>query len=71
MEVVRPSVIESTALGAVYLAGLAVGFYESIEEIKQNSLIDRVFKPNISEQKADVLVKGWQEAVKRCMGWAK
>jgi glycerol kinase len=70
-EVVRPKVIESTALGAVYLAGLAVGFYKDKTDIMQNVAVDNVFKPSMDETKRAELTKGWAEAVKRSLGWAK
>lgn len=70
-EVIRPAVVESTALGAVYLAGLAVGFYKNQDDIRQNVRVDRVFRPNIGPAKRNELVSGWQEAVKRSFGWAK
>lgn len=70
-EVIRPAVVESTALGAVYLAGLAVGFYRDLEDIRQNVRVDRVFQPSIGPAQRSELVSGWQEAVKRSFGWAK
>ncbi|MDR0513286.1 MAG: glycerol kinase GlpK [Treponema sp.] len=70
-EVIRPKVIESTALGAVYLAGLAVGYYENKQDIVKNVARDRVFKPEIQEADRAKLVSGWKEAVKRSLGWEK
>jgi glycerol kinase len=70
-DVVRPKVVESTALGAVYLAGLAVGFYADKEDIIKNILIDRTFKPTIDPEKKKKLIAGWKEAVKRTLGWEK
>ena len=70
-EVIRPKVIESTALGAVYLAGLAAGFYENKQDIVKNVARDRVFKPEIQEADRAKLVSGWKEAVKRSLGWEK
>lgn len=60
----RPLVNESTALGAAYLAGLAVGFYESKEELTDNYKKERLFTPAIDAGKRDVLYKGWKRAVK-------
>lgn len=60
----RPLVNESTALGAAYLAGLAVGFYESKEELTDNYKKERLFTPSIEEEKRDELYKGWKRAVK-------
>ncbi|MDR2481557.1 MAG: glycerol kinase GlpK [Spirochaetaceae bacterium] len=69
--VIRPKVIESTALGAVYLAGLATGFYSDKQDIIKNVDVERVFKPAFDEEKRRLLVTGWQEAVKRSLGWSK
>jgi len=71
VDVIRPKVTESTALGAVYLAGLAVGFYASKDDIKNNVSVDRVFTSQMSSQIRENLISGWQEAVKRSFGWAK
>jgi len=70
-DVIRPKITESTALGAVYLAGLAVGFYTSKADIKNNVAVDRVFTPQMDTQTREKLVEGWKEAVKRSFGWAK
>ncbi|WP_085832327.1 glycerol kinase GlpK [Clostridium merdae] len=70
IDVLRPKVIESTALGAVYLAGLAVGYYKDKEDIRQNVALDRTFTPNMEEAKREELVGGWKDAVKRSFGWA-
>ena len=69
--VIRPKVIESTALGAVYLAGLAVGYYSGMEDIVKNMAQDRVFKPSMQESGRKQLLAGWKEAVKRSFGWEK
>ncbi len=71
VEVIRPSIIESTALGAVYLAGLAVGYFKDKEEIAKNASVDRIFTPNMDKEKREKLIAGWNEAVKRTFGWAK
>ncbi|MCL2034413.1 MAG: glycerol kinase GlpK [Oscillospiraceae bacterium] len=71
VDVVRPSVVESTALGAIYLAGLAVGFYADKEDIKKNVSVDRTFSSNMDAAVRDELVAGWKEAVKRSFGWVK
>lgn len=62
-EVERPEVLETTALGSAYLAGLAVGFWESKEELKEVSTADTVFKPEKSEDDVSELYEGWQAAV--------
>ncbi|CAD5243791.1 glycerol kinase GlpK [Thermococcus camini] len=69
--VVRPVVKETTALGAAYLAGLAVDYWESLEEIKNLWRAERVFEPKMDEETRERLYRGWKEAVKRAMGWAK
>lgn len=63
----RPINIESTALGAAYLAGLTTGFWKTKEEIIGLKQIDKVFEPAMDEEKAMELYKGWQKAVKRCL----
>ena len=65
----RPKVIETTALGAAYLAGLAIGFWHDKEDLMKNWQIDRSFEPNMEEAKRKELYKGWQKAVKRTMNW--
>ena len=59
----RPSCVESTAMGACFLAGLATGFYESMDEIKKNATVDRLFTPSIDEEKRRNMLKGWKEAI--------
>ena len=67
----RPQCIETTALGAAYLAGLAVGYWESLEDIRNNWAIDRVFTPAMDEEKQQKLLKGWHKAVKCAMLWGE
>jgi glycerol kinase len=71
VQVDRPQVIETTALGAAYLAGLAVGYWKNKEEVRENWAISRAFEPNMEVAKRAELLKGWHEAVKRSTGWAK
>ena len=59
------------ALGAAYLAGLAVGYWESVEDIRNNWAIDRVFTPAMEEEKQQKLLKGWHKAVKCAMMWGE
>jgi glycerol kinase len=68
--VVRPTVTETTALGAAYLAGLAVSYWKNIDEIQQQWQIDKIFKPNMQEEKRNSFIKGWQRAVKASIAWA-
>ncbi|WP_394389888.1 glycerol kinase GlpK [Shewanella woodyi] len=63
VEVQRPAVTETTAMGAAFLAGLAVGFWESTSELKHRADIDKSFMPSISEEQKDELYAGWQKAV--------
>jgi glycerol kinase len=70
VNVERPAVLETTALGAAYLAGLAVGFWKR-EEILDNALIERIFAPQMDAETRDKLYKGWQQAVRRTMNWEK
>lgn len=69
VDVERPKVIETTALGAAYLAGLAVGYWKDRNEIAQNRLTDRRFEPSMEEDKRQKLKKGWHKAVKRALEW--
>ena len=63
VEVQRPAVTETTAMGAAFLAGLAVGFWSSTSELKHKSGTDKTFIPSISDEKRDELYTGWQKAV--------
>ena len=67
----RPSCVETTAMGAAYLAGLAVGYWKSKEDVIQNWSVNRVFMPVLEKQIRDERVKGWNKAVKYAYGWAK
>jgi glycerol kinase len=68
--VVRPKVLETTALGAAYLAGLYVGFWNSPSDIKTNWQMDRTFTPTLSRERAQEMMAGWAKAVDRSKGWA-
>ena len=67
--VVRPKVLETTALGAAYLAGLAVGFWQDASEIQRNWQVDRVFEPTLSRDRAGEMMAGWAKAVERSKRW--
>jgi glycerol kinase len=69
-KVIRPKITETTALGAAYLAGLAVGYWKNIEEIQKQWQVDRTFAPGMKDEKRNELVKGWQRAVKAAIAWA-
>ena len=67
----RPVCVETTAMGAAYLAGLAVGYWNSKEEIIENWSTDRVFYPELTKEERDKKTKGWKKAVKCAYGWAR
>lgn len=68
---IRPKVVETTAMGAAFLAGLAVGFWENEEEIQEIWQIDQEFEPTDKREKIDKNIKGWYRAVKALEFWAK
>ncbi|MBP2701668.1 glycerol kinase GlpK [Photobacterium lucens] len=70
-EVHRPEVTEVTALGAAYLAGLAVGFWGSLDELKDKAVLNRTFYPHACDDKRDRRYKGWKRAVKCAQAWAE
>lgn len=67
----RPEVIETTALGAAYLAGLAVGYWKDIDDICSNCKSSRTFTPEMDEEKRSKFVKGWHKAIGRSQDWEK
>ncbi|MGM0420409.1 MAG: glycerol kinase GlpK [Bacillota bacterium] len=69
-EVQRPVDTETTAAGSAFLAGLAVGFWENIEEIKKIRKIERTFEPNLSDAKREKLYKGWRKAIQSTLAWS-
>ena len=69
-KVVRPKITETTALGAAYLAGLAVGYWKNVDDIQQQWQVDTSFSPGMDEGKRNDLVNGWQRAVKASIAWA-
>ena len=70
-QVLRPQVTEVTALGAAYLAGLAVGFWQSLDEVAGKATIDKTFVPHHDEEKRSRRYKGWKRAVKCAQVWAQ
>lgn len=70
-EVHRPQVTEVTALGAAYLAGLAVGYWDSIDELQNKAVLDRTFEPHDDEEKRNRRYKGWKRAVKCAQTWSE
>lgn len=67
----RPACIETTSLGAAYLAGLATGYWNSTEEIKANLKTDREFKPSMDDNKKNMLLAGWKKAVRCVLEWSR
>jgi glycerol kinase len=65
----RPKITETTALGAAYLAGLAVGFWDSKKEISNRWKLDKEYASSISENERTQLSKGWKKAVTRALSW--
>jgi glycerol kinase len=71
VDVVRPKISETTVLGAAYAAGLAVGFWESLEEIATHWAEDRTFSPDMDAEDRDRHFRDWRKAVERSMGWVE
>jgi glycerol kinase len=69
--VVRPKVAETTALGAAYAAGLAVGFWSSTDDLRANWQIDKIWSPQMSTDQRQSLYHGWKKAVERTFGWVE
>ncbi len=70
-KVIRPKITETTALGAAYLAGLAVGYWKNMEEIQQQWQIDKIFEPAIDEEKRNNFSMQWKRAVKAAQAWSE
>lgn len=68
LPIIRPKIVETTALGAAYLAGLKTGYWSGVEKLRTNAELDRSFMPSISAKNAEELVFGWQRAVKKAIG---
>lgn len=69
--VVRPTVAETTSLGAAYAAGLAVGFWENLDDLRKNWGVDKVWEPQMDPETRERLYKGWLKAVERTFGWVE
>jgi glycerol kinase len=67
--VVRPAITETTAMGAAYLAGLAIGYWKSMDEIEQQWKVERLFKP--VDKNVDAIIEGWYKAIKAAKYWAE
>ncbi len=70
-DVYRPRCIETTALGAAYLAGLAVGYWSGLDDVRNNWAVDRIFTPELDEEKRRKLLHGWHKAVKCALLWGE
>ena len=68
--VVRPRVLETTALGAAYLAGLAIGYWKDVDELKEQWSLDNIFSAEMHEETAETLLTEWHKAVGRSLNWA-
>ena len=69
--VIRPACVESTALGAAYLAGLAVGYWNGTDELTANAAVDRIFRSEITDEELEKKLRGWQHAVKYSFDFAR
>ena len=69
VKVERPKIREVTALGAAYLAGLAVGFWKDLEELRGKAIVERTFEPKETPEKRTALYQGWKKAVQRALAW--
>jgi len=69
IQVIRPKVIETTSLGAAYLAGLATGYWQDRGDVMENSQVDHIFVPNMEESQRREKIRKWHLAVERSKGW--
>lgn len=69
--VLRPKCVETTAMGAAYLAGLATGYWQDLDEIRTNWQLDKLFIPVMTLAQSQKQIAGWKKAVARCRNWAK
>ena len=69
INVIRPTVQETTALGASYVAGLASGFFSSLNELKEKWVVDRTFNPNMEENERNSMISKWRKAIEKSKGW--
>jgi glycerol kinase len=70
-KVIRPKITETTALGAAYLAGLAVGYWKNMDDISNQWQVEKIFEPRMKSSQKDNLVKGWKRAIKAVQAWSK
>jgi len=71
VKVIRPTVAETTALGAAYAAGLAVGYWKEVEDLRANWGKDHEWDPQMPAKQRDALYKGWKKAVTRTFNWVE
>lgn len=71
MKVVRPKILETTALGAAYFAGLAIGFWKDMEDLAKQREVDQEFEPKAKQEEVDGLLRMWHKAVERTLDWAE
>lgn len=71
MKVVRPKILETTALGAAYFAGLAIGFWKDMEDLAKQREVDQEFEPKVKQEEVDGLLRMWHKAVERALDWAE
>jgi glycerol kinase len=69
--VIRPKITETTALGAAYLAGLAVGYWKDTRDLEQQWQLDRAFMPEMSSETVNTLIKGWKRAIGAAISWSQ
>lgn len=69
IDVKRPIISETTALGAAYLAGLATGFFKDKDHIKKSHQYARTWKPKMTQSNREALLKGWHKAIERALDW--
>ena len=67
----RPECVETTAMGAAYLAGIAVGYWKDKEDVRKNRAVDHTFTPAITEEERKKRLKGWNKAVRYAFDWAR
>ena len=70
-EVIRPQCVETTAMGAAFLAGLAVGYWKDTDEVRENWALGHVFTPSMDDETRKKLLKGWSRAVRASIAWAQ
>jgi glycerol kinase len=70
-EIHRPEFDETTALGSAYAAGLATGYWDNLDELRENWQVDREFSPEMDSEEADGLYDRWHDAVERSLDWAE